>query len=578
VIVVQMHGVASVLEQIGVMLELKGENPFKSRAYYSAARTVEMIGEEELRRLVETDKLKDVKGIGTAINEKLKELVTTGTLPYYEELKASIPEGLFEILKVPGLGPRKVRALYDTLEITSLAELEYACRENRLVNLKGFGSKTQQNILEGIEFIRHHQGRHFFSEAKKAALELLEEVEKLPDLVEGALAGSIRRCLEVVKDIDLVASSSNPADLAAQFSALPLVSEVIAHGDTKVSVRLQQGISADLRVVKPAEFPYALHHFTGSKEHNTATRTRAKTMGIKINEYGLFRGEELIPCRDEHEFFAALGLAFIPPELRENRGEIEAAEKGSLPALVEEIDIRGVFHVHTTYSDGAATLEEMVLGCRDAGYEYIGISDHSQSAFYAGGLKAEDLDRQREEILELREKYSELAIFCGVESDIRADGSLDYPDQVLEKLDFVIASVHSGLKMERIKMTERLVRALANPFVTMLGHPTNRLLLGRDSSPLELEQIFEAAAKNGVILELNANPARLDLDWRYLKKVRDLGIPISINPDAHEVNGFSDTAFGVAIARKGWLEKKDVFNTLSRAEVEAYLFKRRKND
>ncbi len=569
----QMHGVAGILEQIGIMLELKGENPFKSRAYYSAARTVEMLGEEELRRLVEEDKLKDVKGIGTAINEKLKELVTTGTLPYYNELKVSIPEGVFEILKVPGLGPRKVSALYETLEITSIAELEYACRENRLVNLKGFGSKTQQNIVEGIEFLRHHQGRHFYSEAKKVALQLLEEIEKLPAAIEVALAGSIRRCLEVVKDIDLVVASNNPAELSAQFLALPAASEVIARGDTKVSVRLQQGISADLRIVKPVEFPYALHHFTGSKEHNTAMRSRAKVLGFKINEYGLFHGEELVACRDEHEFFAALGLAFIPPELRENLGEIEAAEAGSLPVLVEEANIRGVFHVHTTYSDGAATLEQMVRGCRDAGYEYIGISDHSQSAFYAGGLKAEDLERQREEILELREKYPELAIFCGVESDIRADGSLDYPDQVLEKLDFVIASVHSGLKMERSKMTERLLRALANPFVTMLGHPTNRLLLGRDSSPLELDQVFESAAKNEVILELNANPARLDLDWRYLKKVRDLGIAVSINPDAHEVNGFSDTAFGVAIARKGWLEKKDVFNTLSRTEVEAYLFK-----
>ena len=574
----QMHGVAGILEQIGLMLELKGENPFKSRAYYSAARTVEMLGEDELRRLVEADKLKDVKGIGAAINEKLKELVTTGTLPYYNELKASIPEGLFEILKVPGLGPRKVSALYDTLEITSLAELEYACRENRLVNLKGFGPKTQQNILEGIEFIRQHQGRHFFSEAKKTALELLKEMEKLPALVDVALAGSIRRCLEVVKDIDLVASSNSPADLADQFSALPAVSEVIAHGDTKVSVRLQQGISADLRVVKPVEFPYALHHFTGSKEHNTAMRSRAKTLGIKVNEYGLFRGEELIACSDEKEFFLALGLAYIPPELRENGGEIEAAEAGQLPDLVEETHIRGVFHVHTTYSDGAATLEEMVRCCRDAGYEYIGISDHSQSAFYAGGLKAEDLHRQREEILELREKYPELAIFCGVESDIRADGSLDYPDEVLEKLDFVIASVHSGLKMEQSKMTGRLLRALANPFVTILGHPTNRLLLGRDNSPMELGQVFEAALENGVILELNANPARLDLDWRYLKKVRDMGIAVSINPDAHEVKGFSDTAYGVAIARKGWLEKKDVFNTLSRTEMEAYLLKRRNSN
>jgi DNA polymerase (family X) len=328
-------------------------------------------------------------------------------------------------------------------------------------------------------------------------------------------------------------------------------------------------------VVRPEEFPYALHHFTGSKEHNTALRHRSKSMGLKINEYGLYRGEDLVVCRDETEFFAALGLAYIPPELRENNGEIEAAESGSLPTLVEAGEIRGIFHVHTTYSDGTNSIEEVVSACREAGLEYVGITDHSQSASYAGGLKEDDLARQREEIAALREKYPDLGIYCGVESDIRADGSLDYPDAVLEKLDFVIASVHSGLKMERTKMTERLLKALAHPLVTMLGHPTNRLLLGRDSSPLDLEEVFEAAVENGVILELNASPARLDLDWRHLKKVWEMGLLVSINPDAHRIESFSDTDIGVAIARKGWLEKKDVFNTRTRSEVEDYLRRRR---
>jgi len=573
---VEMHGVAKILEEIGVLLELKGENPFKSRAYYSAARIIEMIGEDELEKLVREDKLKEVKGIGSALNDKLKELVLTGSLSYYDELKASVPEGLFEILKVPGLGPRKVSVLYENLEITTLAELEYACRENRLVNLKGFGLKTQQNILEGIEFLRRHQGRYFYSEARRIAQDLLEKLMKFPAIGEAGLAGSIRRCREIVKDIDLVASTAESEKLARYFAGLSSVTEVKALGETKVSVQLNEGINADLRVVGLAQYPYALHHFTGSKEHNTALRSRAKKMGLKINEYGLFRGDELIECSDETEFFAALGLAYIEPELRENSGEIEAAEEGTLPLLVKEKDIRGIFHVHTTYSDGADSLEEMVRGCRDAGFEYIGISDHSQSAFYAGGLKADDLKRQREEILALREKYPEIAIYCGVESDIRIDGSLDYPDEVLEELDFVIASVHSGLKMERRKMTERLIRAVSDPHVTILGHPTNRLLLGRDSSTLDIEQVFEAALENNVILELNANPARLDLDWRYLKKERDMGLLVSINPDAHQVEGLGDTAFGVAIARKGWLEAKDVFNARSRGDVEAYLKKRRK--
>lgn len=572
----ERQGTAKILDEIGVLLELKGENPFKSRAYYSAARTVELMGEEELERLAREDKLKDVRGIGTALNDKLKELILNGTLSYYEELKASVPEGLLEILKVPGLGPRKVRALYDMLEITTLAELEYACRENRLVNLKGFGQKTQDNILEGIAFIRRNQGRYFYSEARRIADGLITKLKEFPALDKASLAGSIRRCREIVKDIDLVASTDEPDGLTSFFTELPLVAGVIAHGDTKVSVQLNEGINADLRVAKKVEFPYALHHFTGSKEHNIALRHRAKNMGMKINEYGLFRGgdEELVVCRDETEFFAALNLDYIPPELREDYGEIEAAEAGTLPALVEEKDIRGIFHVHTLFSDGTNTLEEVVRHCREVGYEYVGITDHSQSAFYAGGLKEEDLKVQQEEIEALREKYPDVAMFRGVESDIRTDGSLDYPDAILERLDFVIASVHSGLKMERSRMTERLLRALSHPRVTMLGHPTNRLLLGRDSSPLDLEKVFQAALENGVIIELNASPARLDLDWRHLKKIKEMGLLVSINPDAHRLESFEDTNLGVAIARKGWLEKKDIFNTRSRSEIEEHLRKR----
>ncbi len=566
----EKQSTAKMLEEIGVFLELKGENPFKSRAYYSAARTVEMMGEEELQRLVHEDKLKDVKGIGAALNEKLKEYVLTGELPYYEELKASIPEGLLEMLRVPGLGPRKVRALYDMLGITSLAELEYACRENRLVGLKGFGSKTQENILEGIEFLRRYEGQFFYNEALQIAENLLAEIKKFSALDQVSLAGSIRRCREIVKDIDLVASTSEPAGLTGFFAELDVVEEVIAQGDTKVSVRLNEGINADLRVVGKKEYPFALHHFTGSKEHNTAMRHRARTMGLKINEYGIFRNGESLKCSSETEFFAVFGLPFIQPELRENYGEIEAAENGSLPALVENEDIRGIFHIHTNYSDGINTLKEVVEYCREQGYQYVGISDHSQSAYYAGGLSERDLEHQAEEIMALREKYPDLGIFHGVESDIRTDGNLDYDDRILEKLDFVIASVHSTLKMERKKMTDRLLHALGHPRVTMLGHPTNRLLLGRESSSFDLEQILHTALENGVILELNASPARLDLDWRHLKKIREMGLLVSINPDAHRVEDFRDTYLGVSIARKGWLEKSDVFNTRPWEDVEEY--------
>lgn len=571
----EKQGTAKILEEIAVLLELKGENPFKSRAYYSAARTVELMGEEELQKLIMQDKLKEVRGIGAALEEKLKELVGTGRLAYYEELKASVPHGLVEMLKIPGLGPRKVRSLNEMLGITTLAELEYACRENRLVNLKGFGNKTQQNILEGIEFIRRNEGRFFYGEALAAGKRLIESLKGFGGLEELSLAGSVRRCREIVKDIDLVAAAVEPKQLISYFTGLDSVSSVSVSGDTRASVRLEDGIGADLRVVSKKQFPFALHHFTGSKEHNTALRHLARSKGLKINEYGIFKSNsELIECRNEVEFFETLGLSYIVPELRENNGEIEAAAEGKLPALVEEKDIRGVFHVHTTYSDGMNTLEEVVSYCSREGFEYVGITDHSQSAFYAGGLKKDDLAAQKEEIYRLREKYPEIGIFHGVESDIRSDGSLDYDDAVLEELDFVIASVHSGLKMDRGKMTARIVKALAHPCVTMLGHPTNRLLLGREGSFLDLDRVFSAARENGVVLELNASPARLDLDWRYLKRTRDMGLVVSINPDAHRLESFSDIKLGVAVARKGWLDKNRVFNTGSRAEIEDYLLNR----
>ncbi|MEW6624122.1 MAG: DNA polymerase/3'-5' exonuclease PolX [Bacillota bacterium] len=554
------HQVAGVLHEIGLLLELKGENPFKSRAYYNGARTVEML-EGDLLQLVKEGRLKDIKGIGEALSEKIKELVLTGGLKYYEELKASVPHGLFDMLHIPGLGPKKIKVLHETLGITSVGELEYACKENRLIELKGFGVKTQENILKGIEYIKRFQGQYFYSEAVLAAQEILDKLKEFEHIEDLSLAGSIRRCKEVVKDIDLVASSQIPAEAAQFFARLPGVLEVIALGDTKVSVKLLQGINADLRVVTPQEFPYALHHFTGSKEHNTAMRHRAKGMGLKMNEYGLFKGEELVKCRNEQEIFHALGLSYIPPELREDHGEIEAAEKGTLPELVQAKDIKGIFHVHTLYSDGSNTIEEIVRECKKLGFAYVGLTDHSQSAFYAGGLKIPDIERQQEEIARLSQKYSDFGILSGIESDIKPDGSLDYPDEILDKFDFVIASVHSGFKMSQEKMTQRLVKAMSHPKVTMLGHPTGRLLLGREGYPLDMEEIFKAALEYKVIIELNASPARLDLDWRHLKRAKELGALISINPDAHRLEELTDVAYGVAVARKGWLEKRDVFNT-----------------
>lgn len=571
----QDAGAAKMLEEIAVMLELRGENPFKSRAYYNASRLIAELGDAELARLVHEDKLKEMKGIGAALDEKLKELVHTGRLAYHAELKEATPEGLFEMLKVPGLGPRKVSAIYQALEITTLAELEYACRENRLVQLKGFGAKTQQNILSGIEFLRRHQGHYFYSEAKALAADLVEGLEACGYAKKISLAGSIRRCLEVVKNIDLVVSGAAPEILIDSFLALDLVESLIDRQEEKVTAELKGGINATAHFVEPEEYHFALQYYTGSKEHNLALKKEAKALGFTLSRAGLFKADKPVLVLEEEDVYRALKLAYIPPELREDRGEIEAARQNALPKLATASDLKGVFHIHTTYSDGSASLEEMIKASLALGYEYIGISDHSQAAFYAGGLSEDDLKRQEEEIFLWREKYPALTIFWGIESDIRPGGELDYPDHILEKFDFVIASVHSGLRMEKEKMTARLKRALEHPATTILGHPTNRILLGRESSPLDLEAVFAAAKKNEVILEFNANPARLDLDWRHLQRAKDLGLKIAINPDAHNVEGLNDTTLGLAVARKGWLERKDIFNAMDRFAMESYLNERK---
>ncbi|POZ93110.1 DNA polymerase/3'-5' exonuclease PolX, partial [Petrotoga halophila] len=480
--------VINILNEIGLLLELKGENPFKIRAYYNAARAIETL-DEDIEILVKNNKLKEVKGIGEAINKKITELITTGRLEYYENLKTSIPEGLVEMLKIPGLGPKKIKTLWDKLDIKTVGELEYACLENRLVELPGFGEKTQKKILEGIKFVKRFSNQHLFSEAYSEANLLKQYLLKTGLVIRCEIAGSIRRKKEIVKDIDILATTNNPQKLMESFVEYDKTRDVIVKGDTKTSITLESGINADLRVVKDEEYPYALHHFTGSKEYNTAMRHRAKRMGIKMNEYGLFKGDALIKCYDEEEIFRKLNLSYIPPEIRENMGEIEAAEKGEIPVLVEQKDIKGVFHVHTNYSDGANTLTEMVNGARELGYKYIGITDHSKSARYAHGLNEEDILRQFDEIDRLNEKYSDIKILKGIESDILKDGSLDYEEDLLKKFDFVIASVHSNFKMSKEEMTERIIKAVKSKYTKILGHVTGRLLLSRDGYDLDVYRV-----------------------------------------------------------------------------------------
>lgn len=567
--------VVEILNDIGLLLEIKGELSFKSKAYYNAARALEM-QEEDIGALVAHNRLRDIKGIGDAIAKKITELVATGRLEYYERLKQEVPSGLVEMLKIPGLGPKRVQTLYKKLGITTLGELEYACIENRLLELDGFGRKIQERILQGIAYAKRYQGQFLYADAMNIAKLVIDDLKGVGGIAHISIAGALRRLKEITKDIDIVAASDQPQRVIGAFVALPQVESIEASGDTKASVRLQTGISADLRVVEPGQFPYALHHFTGSKEHNTAMRHRAKQMGIKINEYGLFRGGEFIACEDEEEFFSALGLTYIPPELRENTGEIEAAENGTLPKLVEFSDIRGIFHVHTAYSDGLSIIPDMVQAARDRGYTYIGISDHSQSAFYAGGLKPDILRRQWREIDELNNSLEGFRIFKGIECDILPDGSLDYDDELLSNFDFVIASVHSHFNMSSQQMTARLLAAISNPYVTILGHVSGRLLLARPEYDVNMNAIIEACAAHGVALELNANPHRLDLDWRWCRVAKDRGVKIAINPDAHDVRGLDDMEYGIGIARKGWLEAGDVLNAMSLDDMIAY-FKYRKN-
>lgn len=555
----QKKPVSDIFENIAMLLEIKGENPFKSRAYYNAAKALS--GITNLEELVKEKRLREIKGIGEALSQKIEEYSKTGTMAYYEELTQVVPESLLELMQIPNLGPKKIKVLYDELEITNIGELEYACKENRLIHLTGFGEKTQENVLKGIEFFKRHKGEFLFGDVYQEAERIRQRLSTIVDPIWAEVCGSIRRRKEVVRDMDILVAAENHEKIASFFVSMPEVDQVLVTGETKTSVRMKSGIEADLRVVTRQEFPYALVYFTGSKEHNVRLRGIAKKKGWKLNEYGIFDGDNLVTCKSEEEIYRALGLPYIPPELREDSGEIEAAEQDKLPSLVQHEDIRGIFHVHTDFSDGVDSLERMVEAAQKFGFSYLGVSDHSKTAYYAGGLKHDAILRQWEMIDTLNKKNSTFRIFKGIESDILSDGSLDYDDSILEGFDFVIASVHSGFTMKKDDMEERILKAMKNPYTTILGHPTGRLLLSRDGYQVDMMRIIDCAAQNHVILELNASPYRLDIDWRYLKYAKDKGVMISINPDAHAVAGLEEVFFGVNIARKGWQESKDILNT-----------------
>lgn len=557
--------VSDAIEEAAVLMELAGENPFRVRAYHNASRIIRAFP-GDLAAAAADGSLKSIKGIGPNIESHVREILESDDPPFLVQLRSRFPTGIIEMLRIPGLGPKKIRALVKNLNISSVGELEYACMENRLLDLPGFGPRTQENILKGIAGLKAYTGRYLADNAREKADNILTSLRKVRGLRRAEIAGSLRRRKETVKDIDIVASGK-PDPIMDAVASHPDVEEVTARGDTKLAARLKSGISMDLRVVPDEVFPYTLQHFTGSREHNIALRARAHAMGLKSSEYGLFRGEENIPCTDEADIYRNLGLDYIPPELREDMGEIEAAEKGTLPDLVSRDDLKGALHIHTVASDGSATLEELVQAARELGLSYIGIADHSASARYAHGLTHERVREQHDLIDRLNDQMEDFRILKGIESDILPDGSLDYPEEVLETFDFIIGSVHSAFSMKEKEMTSRICRALENPFLDILGHPTGRLLLTREPYEVDMEKVLACAAENRKAIELNAHPYRLDIDWRLLPQAKKLGIRIPVCPDAHSTSDLSYTFSGLWQARKGWLGKTDVLNCLTYAEL-----------
>jgi DNA polymerase (family 10) len=598
--------IADALEEIATLLELKDENPFKIRAYQNAARSIEAFG-ASFSDLQNQETLEKIPGIGKAIATKISELATTGGLKFLDELRADFPSAILELFSIPGLGAKKIKALYEKLKISSIADLQAACESGRVAELPGFGETTQNKICNAIANRAKHAGSFQFGEIAAEAEQLRSELAAHPDASQVSVAGSFRRRKEIVRDLDFIVASKSPDAITEFFCAHRSVEGLIARGPTKTSVRLKSGIQCDLRVVTSAEYPFALNYFTGSKEHNIVMRNRALQRGWRLNEYRLGpipnvegradslessarrrgkpnvggasvpRRAKIPTIRDETELYRALGLDFIPPELRENCGEFEAAENGKLPRLIELENLRGTFHCHTTASDGHNSLEEMVAAAQELGLEYIGIADHSRSSVQAHGLDAARLNVQRAQIRKLQTTLTDIRIFSGIECDILRDGSLDFDDEILGQLDFVVASVHSTFNLSEAEMTKRVVRAISNPFVTMLAHPTGRLLLKREGYAIDIPAVLEAAAETGTWIELNAAPKRLDLDWRWWTLAKQKGVRCVLNPDAHRTARLQDLWFGIGAARKGWLTKEDVVNCLPLTKIEAALkAKRRK--
>ena len=575
--------VSSVLKEIGVFLELKGENPFKTRAYVNGARILEGLT-EPLETLIKEERLGDIKGIGAALVDKITELVETGELEYYDELKASIPPGLIEMLDITGMGPKKVKAVHEKLKIKTVKQLESACKKGKVAQLDGFGKKSEEKILEGIEFKRQHASHHHRHKMLLVAEPILDDLRTHPDVIRCDIAGSLRRGKEVSGDIDFLASAKKSENIISAFTGQEGILSVLASGNTKASVLLKGGIQADLRVVDDSEFASALAYFTGSKEHNIVMRSRAISRGLRLNEYGLFKSSEetrdpqlRLKCKTEEDIFAALDLAYVPPELREDRGEFEAAENNKIPNLIEWTHLKGSLHNHSNWSDGQETLEEIAGHMSGLGLAYWAITDHSKASFQANGLDSERVKKQLKEIGVLNQKLededNDFRLLSGIEVDVLKKG-LDFGDDLLNQLDVVVASMHVAGSEEKDN-TNRLIKAVENPNVHMIGHLSGRLLLERAPQKLNQIAVIDACAETGTWIELNANPYRLDLDWRHWQYAKSKGVKCVINCDAHRNEHAGFLKIGTDVARKGWLTKTDVINTLPLAKLHKELNRKR---
>ena len=570
---VHNNDIAAVFEEIADLLEIEQANPFRIRAYRNAARTVQGLGEEVRDLIQEGFDLEQLPGIGEALAEKIAEIVRTGKCQALEKLRQEGGKGLVELLHIPGLGPKRVAILYHELDVQTPQQLLRAIKDGRLHQLRGFGEKTEQNILDMLQVHAEQERRFKLAAAAQYAQSLVAYLREANEIEEIVIAGSYRRCKETVGDLDILVTTNQPKPVVERFTRYDEVKEVLSKGTTRSSIILRNGLQVDLRVVKPESFGAALHYFTGSKQHNIAIRRRGQQRGLKINEYGVFKDEQLIAGKTEASVYKAVGLPYIPPELRENSGEIEAAETGRLPSLVELDDLTGDLHVHTMATDGHNTIEEMARAAQQLGFTYIAITEHSKRLTVTHGLDEKRLLQQIEEIDCLNQRLKGITVLKGIEVDILEDGSLDLPDPILAQLDLVIGAIHSKFHLSRAKQTTRILKAMDHPHFSMLAHPSGRLLEQREPYDVDMARIIHEASERGCYLELNAHPERLDLLDTHCRMAKEAGVLVSINSDAHTIADLANLKYGIGQARRGWLEKRDVLNTLPLKEVRRLLKK-----